>query len=161
MPRGRGVRVRDTPDRGTGLTRTATHGGRYDYFDHDSDVGIRAQGATLEDVFANTARALFSIEADLARVRTDRSIGFSFDEDDVELALVAWLNGVLARAHCERLVPSQFRVERRGVHWICEATGEAWRSGIARGVEVKGATLTGLTVHRIEDGWEARLVVDV
>lgn len=143
------------------MTRTATHRGRYAYFDHDSDVGIRAQGATLEDAFASTARALFSIEADLARVHTGRSIAFSFDEDDIELALVEWLNGLLARAHCERLVPSQFRVERHGARWACEATGESWRSGIARGVEVKGATLTGLSVHRIADGWEARLVVDV
>jgi len=41
------------------------------------------------------------------------------------------------------------------------ASGEPWRPGLERGVEVKGATLTALVVKRDEKGWEARCVVDV
>lgn len=134
---------------------------RYEYFDHDADVGIHARGTSVEDLFATTARALFSLEADLARVQPAQSFGFSFDESDVELALVEWLNGLVARAHAAGLVPARFRVEREGPHWRCEAAGEPWRTGIARGVEVKGATLTGLAVRPVGDGWDARLVVDV
>jgi SHS2 domain-containing protein len=39
--------------------------------------------------------------------------------------------------------------------------GEPWREAHARGTEVKGATLTALSVRRDEQGWQARCVVDV
>jgi protein archease len=41
------------------------------------------------------------------------------------------------------------------------AEGEPWRAGLERGVEVKGATLTGLEVKQRDGIWEARCVVDV
>ena len=48
-----------------------------------------------------------------------------------------------------------------GAHWSGTAEGEPWRPGLERGVEVKGATLTGLAVTEGDGIWEARCVVDV
>ena len=59
------------------------------------------------------------------------------------------------------MVFCRFRVEHRGDHWRAEALGENWRPDLERGVEVKGATLTMLSVEKTDAMWQARCVVDV
>lgn len=129
----------------------------YNYFDHDADIGVSGRGATLEAAFEAAAMATFAIMADLSQVREARSVRFEFEEADPELALAAWLNRLLA----ENLVFCRFRLARRDGRWQGEAWGEPWREGLERGTEVKGATLTMLSVRQGENGWEARCVVDV
>ena len=131
------------------------------YFDHDADVGIVGRGATLEEAFEAAARAMFAIMTGIEAVRDERSVSVDFEEADTELALVRWLNLLLALSHEEGLVFGRFWIERDGVRWRGGASGEPWRRELERGVEVKGATLTMLKVRQTEAGWEARCVVDV
>lgn len=131
------------------------------YFEHDADVGIVGRGGTLEEAFEAAARATFAIMTDLAAVQQKRSVSLEFEEADVELALVRWLNLLLGLSHEEGLVFGHFWIERDGVRWRGGASGEPWRPGLERGVEVKGATLTMLQVRQAGEGWEARCVVDV
>jgi len=135
--------------------------GSFSYFDHDADIGVVGRGETLEAAFEAAARATFAIMADLEQVRPADTIALDFEEADVEIALVRWLNLLLTLARENRMVFCRFRVERDGVLWRGAATGEAWRQGLAHGVEVKGATLTMLCVKQDTAGWEARCVVDV
>jgi len=134
---------------------------RPEYFEHDADMGIVGRGATLEEAFEAAAQATFAIMTDLEAVRDERSVSLEFEEADIELALVRWLNLLLGLSHEEKLVFRRFRIERDGVRWRGGASGEPWRRDLERGVEVKGATLTMLQVRQSEDGWEARCVVDV
>lgn len=133
----------------------------YTYFDHDADVGIVGHGGTVEEAFEGAARATFAIMTDIGAVRLERSVPVEFEEADVELALVRWLNLLLGLSHEEGLVFGHFWIERDGVRWRGGARGEPWRRELERGVEVKGATLTMLKVRQTEEGWEARCVVDV
>ena len=132
-----------------------------EYFDHDADVGIIGRGATLEEAFEAAARAMFAIMTEIGAVRGERSVTVDFEEADVELALVRWLNLLLGLSHEEALVFGRFWLERDGARWRGGASGEPWRRDLERGVEVKGATLTMLQVRQTEEGWEARCVVDV
>jgi SHS2 domain-containing protein len=132
-----------------------------EYFEHDADIGVVGRGATLEESFEAAARATFAVMVDLAAVRPERSVTLDFEEADIELALVRWLNLLLALSHERGLVFSRFWIERDGVNWRGGASGEPWRRDLERGVEVKGATLTMLEVKQGRDGWLARCVVDV
>ncbi len=134
---------------------------RYDYFDHDADMGVTGRGATPEEAFESAAAAMFAIMTDLATVRRERTIRLEFEEADIELALVRWLNLLLATAREHGMVFAEFRLDHDGVVWRGSATGEAWRGELERGTEVKGATLTMLHVGQHGDTWEARCVVDV
>jgi SHS2 domain-containing protein len=88
-------------------------------------------------------------------------VKLDFEEDDVEFALVRWLNALLAQAREHGIVFSRFELQRDGDRWHGVARGEAWRESHARGTEVKGATLTALSVRQDVEGWQARCVVDV
>ena len=133
----------------------------YEYFEHDADIGVVGRGATVERAFESAAEAMFAVMAESASLRESAEVSVSFVEDDLDLALVQWLNALLGAARERGLVFRRFSLSRNGSRWEGRAWGEPWREEIERGVEVKGATLTMLSVKSGATGWEARCVVDV
>jgi SHS2 domain-containing protein len=132
-----------------------------EYFEHGADIGVVGRGASIEEAFASAAAAMFAIMVEPGAVQPLERIEVDFTEDDVEFALVRWLNALLAQARERGLVLCRFELRRDGGHWHGLAGGEPWRDSHPRGTEVKGATLTALSVRQDERGWQARCVVDV
>lgn len=133
----------------------------HSYFEHGADIGVAGRGATVEEAFVQAAQATFDIMSDGATVPPRQRVDVEFDEDDLELALVRWLNALLAQAREHGLALGRFELQRDGAHWRGSGHGEPWRPDQGRGTEVKGATLTALSVARDDAGWLARCVVDV
>jgi SHS2 domain-containing protein len=133
----------------------------FDYFEHAADIGVIGRGATPEEAFEGAAEAMFAIMVDAAQVRPMVLFAFAFVEDDLELALVTWLNRLLAEARQRGLALGRFRLKRADGQWQGEAWGAPWDANMERGTEVKGATLTMLHVGQADGIWEARCVVDV
>ncbi|MBA4142969.1 MAG: archease [Nitrosospira sp.] len=131
------------------------------YFEHDADVGIIGRGGTVEQAFEAAAEAMFGIVTDLDTVRPSIAVTIEFEETDPEFALISWLNLLLGRGRELGVVFSRFHLRRDGDRWRAEVSGEKWRAGLERGVEVKGATLTMLSVKQTGPIWEARCIVDV
>jgi len=131
------------------------------YFEHGADIGVIGRGTRLEDAFVGAARAMFAIMAPPEQVDESISVEIRFEEDDVEFALVTWLNRLLAEARLHGAVFRRFELERDGGHYQGRALGCVWNPAIDRGTEVKGATLTALSVKQNEAGWEASCIVDV
>ena len=131
------------------------------YFEHDADIGIIGRGNTLEQAFETAAQAVFGIVTPLDKVQPQTSVKIEFEESDYELALVTWLNLLLGKARELGMVFNCFHVRHRENLWSAEALGEKWREGLERGVEVKGATLTMLSVKQTGAMWEVRCIVDV
>ena len=136
-------------------------GSIYSYFEHDADIGVIGCGDTVEAAFVAAAEAMFAIMTDITKVNDVVHVQIAFEESDLELALVTWLNNLLTEARMEGLIFSRFVLQRNETNWRGEARGEPWRAEMERGVGVKGATLTMLSVKQVEAGWEARCVVDV
>lgn len=133
----------------------------YGYFEHDADFGVVGRGSTPESALVEAARATFALMVDPAEVRQTDDVTVEFEEPDLELALVRWLNALLAEARVRGLALAGFAIERRGDRWYGRGRGDPWSHHHERGTEVKGATLTMLEVGEIDGGWEARCVVDV
>ena len=131
------------------------------YFEHEADIGVVGRGDTIEAAFVAAARAVFSIQSELGAVQAVERIEFTFVEPDVELALVTWLNCLLGEARARGLALADFGIRRDDDLWSGWAVGERWRAEHSRGTEVKGATLTMLSVRPVANAWEARCVVDV
>ena len=131
------------------------------YFDHDADIGIIGRGNSLEECFVDAAKTMLSLMTDLSTVHPKIAVTIEFEESDVELAFVTRLNLLIAKAQADNLILATFKIHKVGDRWKGEAHGETWRDDIEPGIEVKGATLTMLSVKQVNDGWEARCVVDV
>lgn len=134
---------------------------RDDYFDHDADIGIIGRGKTLENCFIDAARVMFSLMSNLSQIQPKQTFKFTFEESDIELAFVTWLNLLLAQSNANNFIFSKFNISHNENQWHGEASGELWRTDMEHGTDVKGATLTMLSVKKTNDHWEARCVVDV
>ncbi len=131
------------------------------YFDHGDDVGIIGRGDTVENCFTHAARAMFSLMANIENIHQIQIITFEFEEADLELALMTWLNALLKKSQEHHLIWGDFRLKREGNVWKAIVSGEPWRNNMERGIEVKGTTLIMLSVKKVDHLWEARCIVDV
>lgn len=133
----------------------------YDYFDHDADVGVVGWGDSAQAAMEGAARATFALTCDIDTVRPRERVDVEFEESDPEFALVTWLNALLAVANERGLALSRFELVRDADRWRGTGWGEPWRDDMERRTQVKGATLTMLSVRERDGRWEARCVVDV
>jgi SHS2 domain-containing protein len=136
-------------------------GGNHGTFEHGADFGIFGRGKDAPAAFCAAAESMFALMTDPAAVEPRERIAFEFEEGDLELAFVRWLNLLLSHAADRNLALGRFALERAGDRWQGSAWGEPWREGLERGTGVKGATLTMLSVKREGELWVARCVVDV
>ena len=135
----------------------------FETFDHTADVGLRIRAADLDTLFADAARAMFSVMAgDLGAVRPTKEVHIRLEADDLDALLRNWLGELLYTFHVRKLVFSDFTVAvcERGVQGT--ARGEpmdAARHDLA--IEIKAVTWHGLKVEHSSDGWLAEVIVDI
>ena len=137
--------------------------GMWDHFAHAADVGVRGRGATLDQAFAEAARALTAVITDPETVSPRTAVPIRCEAPDRELLLAAWLDAVIYEMATRRMLFSRYDVRIEGDRLIATAWGEP--VDVTRhqpAVEPKGATMTALRVAPEPDGtWLARTVVDV
>ena len=135
-------------------------------FDHAADMGIRARGATLDEVFAQIAMGMMNIVTDQP-IATEEQLEVRCSAPDLQLLLVDWLNSLIFEMATRRMLFGDFSVQVQAdagqYRLLGQARGE--RLDVARHqptVEVKGATYTALDLHQHASGhWYAQCVVDV
>src|SRR5579862_1560442 len=87
---------------------------RFEILEHPADVGFRAYGATLEELFANAALALISIAGEIEPVEESERREIVVAGDDSESLLYAWLAEIVAVADADRLVLRRVEVTSLG-----------------------------------------------
>ena len=135
----------------------------FEILEHPADVGFRAWGTSLEDLFGNCARALISIILDPSTVTASQRWNLQSEGSDRESLLVNWLNEVLYYVDTRRLVFDSFAVTFQEPFRIsCEATGEG-RTPEKHPVRVsvKAVTYHQLRVWNAGKDWTAEVFVDV
>ncbi len=135
----------------------------FELLEHPADIGFRAVGASIEELFANCAQALVYIVLDPSNIRLAQHITLSAEGVDYESLLVNWLNEVLYYVDGKCIALGAFDISRISeTHIECVAGGEARdsRKHPPRLV-VKAVTYHQLKVHSSERGWMAEVYVDV
>ena len=142
---------------------------------HTSEIGLRAQAATLADLFACLARAMIDLTgAQLDDEAAEEAESLTLEVDvsavDVESLLVDWLNEVLYLHEVTGVVP-----ERVTVHAITpaamrareiQATIEGRQGRGLSDLQIKAVTYHQLSVVRQntaeQDGeWKAEVFFDI
>ena len=97
---------------------------RYEEIDHTADVGIRAYGRSLDELFANAAEGMFSLIADLAAVKPVGEIEVRLTADDIPTLFLRWLSELLYLHETQRFLFSSFDVRVEGTSLRGHARGE-------------------------------------
>jgi SHS2 domain-containing protein len=135
----------------------------YEFFDHTADIGIRAGGGTLAELFVRLARGLTELLVEDSRLAPRHSRALELSAPDAQSLLLAWLQEVLFWFSTERFVPVEYA--------LAEVTPTALRGQVrgdtfdparhAQGREVKAITRHLLQVTRANGAWRGQVIVDI
>jgi SHS2 domain-containing protein len=147
-------------------------GGGFELLEHTADIGIRARGASLEEVFEHATEGLAEVLGALrpggsggagsGEARPGEAVAVEVSAGDPGGLLVDWLNEVLWLREVRQAVVRGARVERVGDG---TASGEVVLA--AGGPEPDGTLVKAVTYHRLRvepdpgGGWLAEVYLDV
>lgn len=82
----------------------------FEFIDHTADVSIVAYGASMNQAFANAARALFSIITELDDIEEALHRDVEVAAPDQESLLVEWLNELIYLFDAENIIFNRFDI---------------------------------------------------
>ncbi|MEM3228292.1 MAG: archease [Candidatus Micrarchaeaceae archaeon] len=131
-----------------------------------SDIAFEADGATIDGLFSNAAKALTAAMIDNPKsIRLEKSVKFEVSSRTLEMLLFSFLNKIIFYKDSMRILFSKFEVktsENKVYELRCTAYGEeldAEKQKLA--ADVKAVTMHMLRVWKENDKWHARVILDV
>jgi len=135
----------------------------FEILEHTADIGFRARGRTMAELFAEAAMVLSAIYAELDQIEARLEYPIEARGEDRESLLVNWLGEVLFWIDGRRVVFSRFRVDAISTHEVRGlAFGEPYDPTRHRAkLLVKAVTYHQLKVTETAEGWTAEVYLDV
>jgi len=138
----------------------------FEILEHTADVGLRAFGETLAELFANAARGMIAIafegEAAAQENRPKQCRKLTASGADREEVLVQFLSEILYALDTEGWRFAEFRIQTIEPNAI---EAEGWGSREKRSehsrVAVKAVTYHQVSVTQTGQGWEAVVYFDI
>ena len=136
----------------------------FEYIDHTADLGIRARGKTLKELFTNAAHALFETVAVLDTINPIEQTQIEVEAESVADLMVAWLDELIFRHEVDEVFFKRVElVELSETRLSACAYGEP--ADFAKHVvytEIKSVTYHQLSVCQSADGeWTANVIFDL
>jgi SHS2 domain-containing protein len=136
---------------------------RYEYIEHTADLGFKAYGITVEELFVNAAEALFEVLVALDSVRARDKRIIHVDSIDLETLMVSWLNELLYHFEMDGFLLKRSQIDKMAScslqATVCGESIDPARHEIR--TTIKAATYHQLYVKRLNDLWESRVVLDL
>jgi SHS2 domain-containing protein len=138
----------------------------YELIEHTADIGIRVKGKDLEELFKNTALAMFDIIAERRphpSVHRPQTANITVIEkaDNLEELFINWLNELLSLSAAKELIFSDFVINKIGKNALqALAIGENIKD-YKINTEIKAATYHQLKLEQTESGWQVEVIFDV
>lgn len=97
---------------------------RYEFIEHTADIGVKAYGKNLDEIFENAAVGMFNIMTDTSRVESLGEYRIELVSPDVESLLVDWLTELLYLEETQDVLFGDFEVKVEGRKLVAKARGE-------------------------------------
>lgn len=136
---------------------------RYEIIPHTADIGIRAYGKDLKELFKNAACGMFDIIADIDGLKSSLSLPIEVSAPNKEELLVAWLGELLYHFYTKQIIFFDFQIEKIDEGSI-KATAFGRHVGQNRNrlkTEIKAVTYHELKIEQKENTFTANLIFDV
>ncbi|RZN33664.1 MAG: archease [Methanophagales archaeon ANME-1-THS] len=135
----------------------------YRYIEHPADVGFEAYGATLEELFANAALAVFSFMTDVVDGFHEEERAVTIQAEDLLSLMFDWLDEMLFLFESESLVMKHFAITVNESEYRITGTVSGGKFDPEKhesGIIVKAVTYNMMEVRK-NRVWHARVVLDV
>jgi len=136
---------------------------RYEIIEHTADVGIKAYGKDLKELFKNAAYGMFNIVADIEGLKTSTAVKIKSEAANYEELLINWLDDLLYNFYTKDIIFSEFSIdELDDKHINAEAKGRHIGDKKSRlKTEIKAATFHELKIKESKSGYEVQIIFDV
>ena len=139
----------------------------YEYLEHHADIGIKITANSKEEVFRDSALALFNIIYNSQKVYPRKSFKLDVESTSIEYLIIEYLNEILSLIDREECFFSEVKdivltKEQEKCFLTCTIWGEKQdkaKHGIK--TEVKAATYSGLELKREKGNYVFRCLLDV
>jgi len=134
----------------------------FEIVDHTADVGIRAYGTSMNQAFANAAKALFSLITELDNVDEVVYRDIELVAPDQESLLVEWLNELIYIFDAENIIFKRFNITQlNNTRLKARSYGEKVDSSKHKlKIGVKAATYHMLKVDKT-NGCQVQVLFDI
>jgi SHS2 domain-containing protein len=126
-----------------------------------SDVSWEAYGKDIKEVFENSAKALFTVMCRIDKVKPKKAHEFEVSADSADELLLNWLQTLIASVDIDGMFYSEFEITKISdlrLKAVCR--GEPITPGKGNTV-VKAVTYHNFELKKTEEGYTARIVVDI
>jgi SHS2 domain-containing protein len=127
--------------------------------EHTADRAFTVRGRDLPELFAHAASALRTIQGQPAGTREIIRREIEVSGSDLETLLVNWLNEILYLQDVHKESYARFDLVAISDTFL-RAILHGEPNPVLRRI-IKAVTFHNLKVERLQDGWEATVVVDV
>ena len=129
-----------------------------------ADVAFEAYGKDLNELFANSALAMFEVMVNTEEIEPKVEREIELEANDLEGLLFEWLNELLFYYGSENLAFSRFEVEvdEKELKLKAKCFGEEINPAKHETkTEVKAATYHNLEIKKEDGRWRARVILDI
>ncbi|MFZ3123341.1 MAG: archease [Thermodesulfovibrionales bacterium] len=136
---------------------------QFEIIDISGDVGIKAFGGSIEEVFKNSAIGMYSLITDLKGVKGQKTINISSEGNSLEGLLVSWLNELIFHFDAYNFIGKDIVIlEMSDRKLKANVKGEEFDpERHERKLLLKAATYHRLKVEKVRDRWEADIIFDI
>ncbi|MCX7724863.1 MAG: archease [Thermodesulfovibrio sp.] len=134
----------------------------YKVIDVPGDVGIRAEGKTIEECFINAAMGLYSLITDLENIESIDEREIELIEESLENLLISFLNELIFQFDTYGFVGKKISLSIKENKLSAKIKGENFNpEKHEKKLLVKAATYHGLTLKRENSLWIAEIIFDI
>jgi len=132
-----------------------------------ADIAFEATGRDLPELFRDAADATTNVMIDnIEAIQPRQTRQIELSNDKLDMLLFDLLQELIFLKDAERLLLRirEVQVDERGEIYVVKATAEGEPVDAERHhqrADVKAVTLHDFSVERTEDGWKARVLLDI
>jgi len=138
---------------------------QFEVIDISGDVGIKAYGKSLEELFVNAAIGMYSLITDLDGIKAGKSLGVSVEGNSLEGLLVAWLNELIFQFDAYNFIGKDISIKALSVQPSAlkaeVAGGDFDPERHERKLLIKAATYHRLKIEQVNNIWEVDVIFDI
>ncbi len=145
----------------------------FEIIDVAGDVGIRADGGKLEEVFINAAKGLYSLITDTDSINLEKTLNIEIRAHNIAGLLVNFLNELIFHFDAYGFIGRSIDIESNiNINIINEENRDLWLKAIIKGEDfdperherrllVKAATYHKLRFYKDNDRWKVNIIFDI
>ena len=132
-------------------------------FEHTADIGLRASGETLGELFEAMGEGLADLICPRRNVSAKQSRRIRLQAEDVEALAVDFLSQILFAIETDRFAVATVHIREISERAVTgEIVGEPFDPGRHEfGTEVKGVTYHLLRIAPQDEWWTGQVILDV